>query len=365
MPGIDLTIAEGSIQVGLKPSARLSNAHYCAVYTGFRRPLATRFSKIFWSLYFLVPIPSLFQLLYTYLRFKPDVVITVSHGVIWFAAYLLSRITKIPLVLICHDDIIQFNGSHRLFRGLVYRRFKQMYIHSLQVFPICDSMEEGYRKHFGKKGVPLYPTRSPSSVIKTSEEVMSRNKAFDYTIGFAGSIVTQEYAQMLSSLSIVLSRLGGNLFIYGPHTHESLSRMGLSNTNVVCKGLLEPNDLIKDMHSLLDALYVPISFNNKTNSAEYAFPSKLADYTCTSLPIIIQAPLHSSSAKWASLHHSAIVVNSLNPNRLNDALVELSSIDVYQRYSLSAFEAGMNSFQHQSQAQTVFQVLQNAGSILT
>ncbi|MEX0778092.1 MAG: hypothetical protein WD037_00045 [Balneolales bacterium] len=222
-------------------------------------------------------------------------------------------------------------------------------------------MEKGYSELFGTRGTALYPSRSLNTQVKTPSEVLLRAKQFDYSIGFAGSIATKEYALMLLMLSQVLADLGGLLYIYGPHSAESLAMCGLSSNNVICKGLLSSCDLITDMHDKLDALYVPISFEQSAfHSAAYAFPSKLADYTCTSLPIVIQAPLYASAAQWASIYHGAIVVDSIGTDALKKALLSLDSQRLYDHYCYFAHEAGMKTFQHSIQAAKFFRVIQNS-----
>ena len=49
-----------------------------------------------------------------------------------------------------------------------------------------------------------------------------------------------------------------------------------------------------------DALFVPMSFaaSDRPNM-ELAFPSKLADYTATGVPLLIYGPSHCSAVAWA------------------------------------------------------------------
>jgi hypothetical protein len=58
--------------------------------------------------------------------------------------------------------------------------------------------------------------------------------------------------------------------------------------------------MIERLRREADVLVVPMSFHpDDRSNIEVAFPSKLADYTATGLPILIWGPPYSSAARWA------------------------------------------------------------------
>jgi len=64
--------------------------------------------------------------------------------------------------------------------------------------------------------------------------------------------------------------------------------------------LLSSAQLLARLREEADALFVPMSFaESDRGNMTMAFPSKLADYTVTGLPLLIYGPAYCSAVKWA------------------------------------------------------------------
>ncbi len=80
----------------------------------------------------------------------------------------------------------------------------------------------------------------------------------------------------------------------------SRSKSVSNDPNTEICGLLAATDLLKRLREEADALFVPMSFaaSDRANM-EMAFPSKLADYTATGVPLVIYGPSYCSAVAWA------------------------------------------------------------------
>ncbi|HET6370269.1 MAG TPA: methyltransferase domain-containing protein, partial [Nitrospiria bacterium] len=79
-----------------------------------------------------------------------------------------------------------------------------------------------------------------------------------------------------------------------------------------------------------------------------SFPSKLADYTATGLPILIWAPPYSSAVRWARENEGAAeVVDNQNPAALEKAVKRLTGNGDHQtRLGKTALDMGRAYFSH-------------------
>src|SRR5687768_10395858 len=103
-----------------------------------------------------------------------------------------------------------------------------------------------------------------------------------------------------------------------------------------------------------DALFVPMSFDESDRAnMEMAFPSKLADYTATGLPLLIYGPAYCSAVVWARDNQGVAEVVEDKAD-LSDAINRLAN-DPSHRVALGkrALATGREYFTH-ARAQQVF-----------
>src|SRR5687768_11770515 len=104
-----------------------------------------------------------------------------------------------------------------------------------------------------------------------------------------------------------------------------------------------------------DALFVPMSFDESDRAnMEMAFPSKLADYTATGLPLLIYGPTYCSAVVWAR-ENPGVAEIVIASEELPTAVEHLSK-DPNHRMTLGkrALEVGRQYFTH-DRVQQVFQ----------
>jgi glycosyltransferase involved in cell wall biosynthesis len=158
----------------------------------------------------------------------------------------------------------------------------------------------------------------------------------------------------LATLPQALEPVGGRLLIFGPLTHDEARQAGLNDPNTEICGLLSATNLLKRLREEADALFVPMSFATEDRAnMEMAFPSKLADYTATGVPLLIYGPSYCSAVAWARENPGVAEVVESEPD-LAAAIARLAC-DPDHRVALGkrALDTGREYFTH-ARAQQLF-----------
>jgi glycosyltransferase involved in cell wall biosynthesis len=278
-------------------------------------------------------------------------VLTVAHGFGWLAAASIARKRKVPLHLMVHDDWPRVANVAPSFRKWLDAQFARVYRQAQSRFCVSPAMCGSYEARYGEPAQVIYPSRAPDCpAYEDPPEHLTRNDK-PLTIAFAGTINSNGYIQALLALQDALKPVGGRLLIFGPLTSNEARQVGL---DVEVRGLLSWHDLLARLREEADALFVPMSFDASDRAnMEMAFPSKLADYTATGLPLLIYGPCYCSAVAWARENEGVAEVVEAEA-QLGDAIKRLAN-DPARRASLGkrALEVGREYFSHE-QARHVF-----------
>lgn len=304
-----LCVVESSLSVS-QPSRRLPGVRYEVLPAGIERLCRTRFARLYSSFLFL-RAGSWWRKLGRVTRgFKPDAVLTVAHANLWLTASSFARQHKLPLHLICHDEVT--NTVMRLpvlTSRHVERLFAGVYRSAASRLCVSPYMRDDYRGRFGVEAEVLYPSRAVTVPVFDEPPPHLASLPQGLRVAFAGTINSGSHAGLLKDLAQCLESLGGRLLLYGPITPESARSAGILRGNVELRGLLPSHELIAALRSQADVLYVPMSFAPEDKLAmKTNFPSKLTDYTAAGLPILIQGPADSSAVRWARENEGVAVV---------------------------------------------------------
>jgi glycosyltransferase involved in cell wall biosynthesis len=291
------------------------------------------------------------------LRF--DAVLTVTHGLGWLLAAAAAREAGAPLHLIMHDDWPRVANVPSQFRSWLDRRFEKVYRQASSRMCVSPFMRTDYLTRYGCDAEVLYPSRAKE--CPNFEAVPSKVKREDtaLTVAFAGTINSEGYVRSLRKLSESLSKINGRLLMFGPISHAQARQNGLDGPNVVLGGLLSSSDLIVRLRNEADLLFVPMSFSESERSnMEMAFPSKLADYTATGLPLLIYGPRYCSAVRWANENPGvAEVVTVEDQTALTAAIRRLTSATTRITLAQRAVEVGQTFFSHAAAQRTFYAAL--------
>jgi hypothetical protein len=287
------------------------------------------------------------------LRF--EAVLTVGHGLGWLLAAAAAREADVPFHLIMHDDWPRVANVPPQFRAWLDRSFAKVYRQASSRLCVSPFMRADYATRYGADAEVLYPSRAKECPKVETVPSTVRHDDAPLTIAFAGTLNSEGYVRALRELSDALSKTNGKLLLFGPISTDEAKRSGLDNPNVELGGLLAPSDLIVRLGNEADVLFAPMSFSQSERSnMEMAFPSKLADYTATGLPLLIYGPPYCSAVRWANDNPGVAEVVVVEDQSLLAAAVQrLEDANYRVRLGQLALEVGRRFFSYEA-AQDIF-----------
>jgi glycosyltransferase involved in cell wall biosynthesis len=331
-PPDKLRILEGTLPHGSQPERRLKGVEYGLFPSGVRQFLRSRLYMPYGS-WLSWRAASWWRKVDRYCgEFRPEAVLTVAHGPLWFTAAAYARHRGLPLHLICHDEIGGTVPLHPRFRPWLEAQFGAVYRQAASRLCVSPYMEKDYHHRFGAAGTILYPARSDRSLAFDHPPDRLGQPLSGLTVAFGGTINGSGHLAVLKNLALALQRVGGRLLIFGPWDDPHNHRAGLDLPNVELRGLMTSPKMISALREEADALVVPMSFAAGDSQAMRTnFPSKLADYTAAGLPLLIIGPPDSSAVVWAKENAPvAEVVTELGAEPLLPALRRFKEDDAHR-----------------------------------
>src|SRR6185369_10805362 len=293
-PPEQLTIVETATPS--ETSRRLPQVNYLSHPIGKQRWLNTRFHPYVAAWFTQTGKRFAPKITHSLNGFAFESVLTVAHGYGWLAAAEIAEQTNVPLHLIVHDDWPRVATVAPAFRNWLDQRFASVYRQAQSRLCVSPAMSRFYEQRYGAPAEVIYPSRAAdcADFAEPPARLADRNNGF--TIAFAGTVNSRGYVRALTALQKALEPVDGRLLIFGPSTSDA----ALSHRNTESRGLLSSDELLMRLREEADALFVPMSFDASDRAnMEMAFPSKLADYTATGVPLLIYGPSYCSAVAWA------------------------------------------------------------------
>ncbi len=348
-PPEKLTILETAAES--QPKRRLNKVNYISHPIGNPRWLNTRFHPYMVSWYSQKGTRMGARVSQSVNGFAVEGVLTVAHGFGWLAAADIAAKRKVPLHLMVHDDWPRVADVVPSFRKRLDEHFARVYRQAQSRLCVSPSMSGAYQERYGKPAEVIYPSRAQDcpEFAAPPERLACNDKPF--TIAFAGTINSPGYVRALTALQDELRPVGGRLLVFGPSTSVELD----DSITEFC-GLVNWSDLLVRLRDEADALFAPMSFDTTDrDNMEMAFPSKLADYTATGLPLLIYGPAYCSAVSWARENPDVAEIIDTE-DRLSVAVQRLAN-DPAHRVALGkrALEIGRKYFTHEHVKEVFYQ----------
>jgi len=332
-PADRLMIVEGNL-FPARTDRRLPRVAHHALHVGHSRLLNTRFHD-WYSRWLLMGAGARAAQVRTLIGgFSPDAVLTVGHGYSWVTAARVAKDAGVPLYLILHDDWPRIVAPS--LRPSVDRAFGDIYRQASARFCTSPFMKDDYARRYGVAGTVLLPYRGVDAPVFPGIAERLSGPSRSPVIGFAGTINSPGYAQLLRSVAERIETHHGQLLIFGPIEPAQAAAWGLALPNIRLGGLLQNDELALRLRAEADMLFVPMSFAPEDHdNMRMGFPSKLTDYTAVGLPLLIVGPPDCSAVRWASEYPGvAEVVTSTDPGALGLAIDRLAG-DAVHRVALA------------------------------
>ena len=344
-PRDKLTIIETATES--QRQRRLPNVNYVSHRIANQRWLDTRFHP-YVAAWFTRRAPRMAPQISASLNgFETEGVLTVAHGFGWLAAAEIAKRRNVPLYLMIHDDWPRVADVTPRFRNWLDKQFGQVYRQAQSRLCVSPAMSRFYEERYGAPASVIYPSRATDCADFTEPPVTLEDPVNRFTIAFAGTINSHGYVRALTALQKALEPVDGRLLVFGPLTADAARQSGLNNPNTEIRGLLSSTELLARLREEAHALFVPMSFDDSDRAnMEMAFPSKLADYTATGVPLLIYGPNYCSAVAWARDNEG--VAEVVEAERELSAAIERLANNPDHRIALGrrALDTGRDYFSH-------------------
>jgi glycosyltransferase involved in cell wall biosynthesis len=272
---------------------------------------------------------------------KIEAIFTVPWDHFTVAAYLIHRITGLPVYMYVMDDHIGTPKALRV-QHLMYSFFMPRIVRECKrIWGVSDSMCDYFERTYGVKCFPLLPLLDLENFrSKRTRKTWSADGALH--IVFTGAIYTMQVDAVRRLVRLVgrESAQNGNpnvsmqLTLYSSTPSQSVKGMGLCGKNVRLDQV--GHDDVATVLAEADVGFLPLSFEPEMRHVvETSLPSKIAEYLAAGLPILAHAPPSSTVARYCRKYKCGLVVDAPDEGLLQDALLRLKS-DVALRQELSA-----------------------------
>ncbi len=262
-------------------------------------------------------------------------VLTVVDGPSAFLASWVAEQLDLPLNAFLHDSYL------RIGKESLRQKYFQIYLHVLnkaaRVWSVSPEIALELGLHSGSKRSVLYPIPSKhksrhhwSSISPEGPPVLLHSG----TLGRANS----------STLAIVceaLKEIGGRIAVTAEkenrHYHDLARRFDCVERH---DPIFDENRLMKWIRSNFTGICVVFPFDEPLRSQWRAsFPSRFCQFTQLAIPMIVIAPPDSAIGKWLRARDWIGYVDSVDRDRVDEALSKLGSDSVWKAMSLQAIEA--------------------------
>jgi hypothetical protein len=250
-------------------------------------------------------------------QFKPDVVLTLAECGLCHIARKTARRHGLPLAVLFLDWFPVMTGhyGHKWTRGILSRRYRELYAASDLAFCTSDGMQEMLGPH--PNSHVIYPMPGKYRVHVENSRPRSNGK---FRLVYVGA-VRNFYGRMLCSLiEKIEATTDLELIVIGPNADwppEFLERARAKGTYL---GFKPPEEAAEVLASA-DVLLVVMSFEKEHELfMRTSFTTKFLDYVGFGKPVILWGPEYCTPVRVAQKHGGAAVVSTNDA----DAIVSLS-----------------------------------------
>lgn len=282
-----------------KPERRLPGVTYSNAPIGSRRWLDTRLHGIYSAWLTRRAARRADQIIAALGGFKVEAVATVGHGFGWVAADAIATRLNVPLHLIVHDDWPRVSAIASGLRPWLDRAFARVYRSAATRLCVSPFMAEVYERRYAISGSVMYPSRSEACPVFDAKIAKPLANDEVLTIGYGGNSGPEMMA-CLETLAAALPGSHARLAVFGPFDADTRRRLLALSPSISFEGFVPYQQMIHGLRATADVLFVPMTFADADRENQVvSFPSKLADYTATGLPLLIYGPAYSSAVRWA------------------------------------------------------------------
>ncbi|MGD6850556.1 MAG: glycosyltransferase [Candidatus Bathyarchaeia archaeon] len=255
-----------------------------------------------------------------------------------FSGFVISKITKRPLVVYMHDLFSENKRGTRLYPiWLILERIVLKHSSSILVM---NNKYVGYYRWRGINNLVLFPPTINSSNSGSIPSQLSETKSKYEKIKtvFTGSAYGAQENAILYFLDAAKSIKDVEVVFATPMTF-GLTKLMKESLKEVNLGFLSKKDCLR-LQSSADVLLLPLALNwKRPEEIMCAFPCKLLEYLAAAKPILAIVPDNSFVASFVRKHDIGIVVTKPSIEEISQALEKLKDPKIREKYSANCREA--------------------------
>jgi len=250
-------------------------------------------------------------------HFQPEVVLTLAECGLCHIARKIAKRHGLPLTGLFLDWFPMTEGhyGHKGTRGVLSRRYRQLYGECDLAFCTSDGMQEMLGPHPNSHVIYPMPGRHR---IPEKSWLPSNGK---FRLVYVGGTLDNFYGRMLCSL---VEKIGTTsdleIIVVGPNADWPKPLLERAQATGAYLGFRPPEEAAQVLASA-DALLVVMSFDKEDELfMRTSFRTKFLDYVAFGKPVILWGPEYCTSVRFARNHGGAAVVSTSDA----DAVVALS-----------------------------------------
>jgi len=287
-------------------------------------------------------------------------ILTVAAGTFFLPAVAAARWTKLPLVLIVHDDWVPIVAQAVSVPQWVFRRiFRAVLRRADHIFVISAGMQEKLKVEYGVDSEVQMPATEPwePTLLPSPAERNHALRIFYSGNGWAA------WDSLTLLIRLIREKTLRRYGIEDVELHLCAPWKIDADQNIIQHGWVSESE-VRRLIASADVLFLPYSFETEYQAfTRTSFPAKAADYVASGKAILILGPEESTICRYAEQLRCAELVTELNEEALAQALSRLASAEDYRQNLASnaqrAFALNHNIFRQRERFIEVVKELVN------
>lgn len=271
---------------------------------------------------------------------RPSAILTILHDVYSVFAAYLSKVWKVPLVVILHDQVEAFSNSKTCSKWF-NRNWKFVFNQSTMILPVSWELANAYNLGSTGKILHLYPISEGNrdKFIEWNEKFRSFP-----VIGYAGNIYPSQIP-VIEKIASTIESINGRLLLIVPRQPEVVMLLH-KFPNIDYREPFENNvDAINYLASHVSSILVAYPLDiSKMPWVRTSFPSKLVEFCHLGLPILIIASEDTALGRWSLEHNWLSYLNNMDDDKLLSTLSSMTKEKEWRQMSDQSIAVAQGEF---------------------
>lgn len=245
------------------------------------------------------------------------------------AAFLAARRRGLPFVAWLFDDPVMQWPAEEIYRGFA-RFWERLWARgAVSVIVPNEAMAATFAARHPAATARVALVRNPAAAACFAPAPPARTADEPHrTIVYTGSVYAAQesaFRNLVGALDLLAGRYV--LHIYTQQPESVLTRLGLAGRHVVYHPALPHTEAIA-VQRRADVLFLPLSFDSPLGDVILtSAPGKIGEYLAACRPILAHAPADAFVCRFMRQHGAGLVVDSPEPARLAESLLQLDRDD--------------------------------------